>query len=201
MPVTATSLNERLHYGLATVFVNSSAFMEPFIGFLVPSFISGPQALMRPGSRSSKPSPLSPPVRGRRRCGPPTSSPLVCSLSSTRPRPPRCPGPSVSATEAVQTDSTDPRSRPRKPLISVRPANYPWPRNRCRNLATTSPTPKSRTPSSMPVRSSTVTATASPAAASAHPTAREERNKRLWGGAMMETLKQMGAPVQPAPGG
>lgn len=35
----------------------------------------------------------------------------------------------------------------------------------------------------------------------AHPMAQENRDKRLWAGAMIDTLKQMGIPAQPVPGG
>jgi hypothetical protein len=35
----------------------------------------------------------------------------------------------------------------------------------------------------------------------AHLRTQEERNKRLWAGAMIDTLKQMGIPVQPVPAG
>jgi hypothetical protein len=39
------------------------------------------------------------------------------------------------------------------------------------------------------------------AATSADPATLDERSKRLWTGAMMDTLKQMGVPIQPLPTG
>jgi hypothetical protein len=37
--------------------------------------------------------------------------------------------------------------------------------------------------------------------AGVRPATQEERNKRLWAGAMIDTLKQMGVPIQPVAGG
>ena len=140
---------------------------------------------------------------------PPRSSPTAwpASRRCTKPRRPRCQPPCVCVTEAAPTTSTAPARKPSKswpcasparagrraiPVETAATSRTPGFRKRSGNPEPDRCQPQSPFGCAAPPRS-----TASPG--SAIPASQQEENKRLWGGAMMDALAQMGMPVQPVP--